>query len=193
MRENGITNEHIEKEVKSHGKSQGLTVISAKVVTNRYRSDMVGCLIRIPESQVDKAIHTNTWPDQIEARLWGVREKNASKYYRNDFKKGGDIQRNRGKSVRRSNNERYDGRQNKKVYSDTKWYNEPQYERNNDNYGGYYEYHNSNYDSWVNDEEWRESDYQEQSYRKPSRMNDEDIDWFDMAMEDERRTNRGHY
>ena len=136
----------------------------------------------------------NTWPDQIEARLWDIREKKHNfKFIENNQKKTGSSQQNR-QNYRRGNNEMYEGKQTKKVHKEARLYNKALHNRDNEHYGGYYEYKNSNYDSWANDEEWREHEYEDRSYGNISRMNiEEDRDWYDMVIEEDRRTNRGHY
>ncbi len=38
--------------------SEVVCVIFAKVVSNGWRDDIVGCRIKVPESQYDKAVHS---------------------------------------------------------------------------------------------------------------------------------------
>ncbi len=51
------TDEDVIKYVKIHTASEGVPVIFAKVVHNGWRDDIVGCRIRVPESQCDKVVH----------------------------------------------------------------------------------------------------------------------------------------
>jgi hypothetical protein len=60
--------------VKDHCKVNNISVSYAKVITNKWRNDSVGCLIRVPEDQVGAAMDKKTWPKPINCRKWIQRD-----------------------------------------------------------------------------------------------------------------------
>ena len=189
MKESGVSNESIENDVKAHGKSKGLTIMFARVVGNKYRDDVVGCLIRIPENQMDNALNESIWPDQIQPRLWDSRERS----------KGLQQQETNKLNTTRNNPDRYtkmpnESRREHKKRSRSDWFNDPPYRTSNENYGGHYQYNNTNYDSWGNDDEWENRDsndlYRNKSFKDNHNKYD---DWYDMVMEEERNQHEVQY
>ncbi len=63
------TDEDVIKYVKIHAASEGVCVIFAKVVYNGCRDDIVGCRIRVAESQCDQAVHAAR-PSDISCHMW---------------------------------------------------------------------------------------------------------------------------
>ncbi len=70
---NDRTEEEICQDVKDYATSVGIRVMHTHIIRNRFCDDVVGCKIRVPTSQVEKAITWDTWPDDIECRLWEKR------------------------------------------------------------------------------------------------------------------------
>jgi hypothetical protein len=58
------------KDIKSYGRQVGIRIMTTDIVHNRYCEDIVGCRIRVPMTQVDKALSIETWPDDITCRKW---------------------------------------------------------------------------------------------------------------------------
>jgi DNA-binding protein len=67
------SNEDICKDVRSYGRMVGLRIMTVEIVRNRYCEDVVGCRIRIPWEQVEKAVSIETWPNDVSCRKWGNR------------------------------------------------------------------------------------------------------------------------
>jgi hypothetical protein len=64
------TDAELANAVKQHAKSKGIRVMTAMIVSNRFCEDTVGCKIRIPEGQEQKAMCSYVWPDEIVCRRW---------------------------------------------------------------------------------------------------------------------------
>jgi hypothetical protein len=79
------SNEEISKDVRTYGRMVGLRIMSAEIVRNQYREDVVGCRIRIPCGEVEKAMTIETWPDDVSCRKWGNR---SNKEYSNRYNYG---------------------------------------------------------------------------------------------------------
>jgi DNA-binding protein len=58
------------KDIKAYGRQVGMRIMTTDIVHNRYCEDVVGCRIRVPVSQVEKALIIETWPDDITCRKW---------------------------------------------------------------------------------------------------------------------------
>ncbi len=69
-REDDDMDKDIKQNGKEYAKKQGIKILSAFVIHNKYRSDVVGCKIRIPVSQQRKALDGNVWPSEIKCHLW---------------------------------------------------------------------------------------------------------------------------
>ena len=75
---NDRSDDDVCRDIKIFGKMVGLRVMYAGIVKNRYCQDVVGCKIRIPVCQIEKATDIQTWPDDVECRKW---EKRAQQGY----------------------------------------------------------------------------------------------------------------
>ena len=71
----GETESDVMNMVKDYAKDNGLRVMSATIIKNRYATDVVGCKMNIPESQVKIACNKHFWPDIIGCRIWEQRQR----------------------------------------------------------------------------------------------------------------------
>ena len=53
--DDGLTHKDDVQLVTEHGKSNGFDIRYAKVITNKWQEDVMGCLIKIPGNQVNIA------------------------------------------------------------------------------------------------------------------------------------------
>jgi hypothetical protein len=67
------TDEQLCRDVRKYGRHVGLRIMHAEVVHNKFCQDVVGCRIRVPNSQVDSALSAQTWPDDLVCRMWESR------------------------------------------------------------------------------------------------------------------------
>jgi hypothetical protein len=65
--------DHMCRDIKSYCRQVGIRIMTTDIVHNRFCEDVVGCRIRVPVSQVDKALSIETWPDEITCRKWEPR------------------------------------------------------------------------------------------------------------------------
>ena len=56
--------------VKNHCRLNGVRVMNARIITNRFCEDVVGCRISVPLDQKDTVLGTRIWPDNISCRTW---------------------------------------------------------------------------------------------------------------------------
>jgi len=63
-------NQDILHAVKAHGRANGVRIVSAYTVRNRFCQDVVGCKIVIPVSQADKVMTPGFWAEEITCREW---------------------------------------------------------------------------------------------------------------------------
>ena len=56
--------------VRQYAKTKGIRVANAWVKRNKHCKDMVGCRIRVPDSQVNNALNPSVWPAEVTCRLW---------------------------------------------------------------------------------------------------------------------------
>lgn len=92
---NGDTDDDILVMVKQHGQANDLRVMSAYIVHNRVCSDVVGCKISVPDSQVETAMSPGFWAEDITVRRWENRPRTGDKRQRGD-KQGPNKQRTSG-------------------------------------------------------------------------------------------------
>ena len=90
-------NEGILSKVKKYAQSKGIRIVNGWVKRNRHRSDMVGCKIWLPESQVNRAMNCNSWPPEVICRQWVSRPRGHyesgeqhDNYYQRDTYDGSD-------------------------------------------------------------------------------------------------------
>ena len=75
-----MNDEELSSCISQYAKSIGIRIMQSTIVSNRYAEDIVGCRIRIPSDEVDKALDSDTWPEDIECRKWS-REKPSRRSY----------------------------------------------------------------------------------------------------------------
>ena len=101
--------------------------MAVRVISNRYCEDMVGCKISVPVRQVDDALGTRIWPDDVVCRRWRKPRQNAPAD-RGD--NGGD---GRGRPQRRddwrNDYERDDRNDRHEREVNYDWYGDDDYER----------------------------------------------------------------
>ena len=66
----GKSNEELSSCVIQHAQTQGIRVMTADIINNRYVQDIVGCKIRVPLPQADRALEFGVWPEDITCRRW---------------------------------------------------------------------------------------------------------------------------
>ena len=126
-RYNDESDQCVADKLRNYCKNKGIRIMAVRVISNRYCEDMVGCKISVPVRQVDDALGTRIWPDDVVCRRWRKPRQNAPAD-RGD--NGGD---GRGRPQRRddwrNDYERDDrnDRQEREVNYD--WYGDDDYER----------------------------------------------------------------
>ena len=60
----------IADKVRKYCKDKGVRVMAARVISNRFCDDMVGCRITVPARQVDDALGSRMWPEDVVCRRW---------------------------------------------------------------------------------------------------------------------------
>ena len=65
------------KDLRAYGQAVGLRIMNVEVVKNRYCQDVVGCRIKVPTSQVEKATSVELWPNEVECRKWAPKRRNT--------------------------------------------------------------------------------------------------------------------
>ena len=78
------TEEEMCRDVKKFGKMVGIQIMTTEIIKNRYCQDVVGCKIRIPSYQVEKAQSVETWPDDVICRKWEAKSYRGQRqgYYK---------------------------------------------------------------------------------------------------------------
>lgn len=71
----GDTDDDLIHMAKEHGQANGIRVMNAYVIHNRVCTDMVGCKITVPESQVERAMLPDFWAKNITCRIWEQRRR----------------------------------------------------------------------------------------------------------------------
>jgi hypothetical protein len=61
--------------VKQYARNEGLRIMSAYVIHNKFCDDVVGCMIRVPVSQIALALEHDIWPEEVECRFWKTRHQ----------------------------------------------------------------------------------------------------------------------
>ncbi len=69
-RDVGDTDRTLSEAVRNHAKKHDFTIKSVSIVTNRYCDEMVGCRIQVASPDVQKALTSNKWPDNVTCRRW---------------------------------------------------------------------------------------------------------------------------
>jgi hypothetical protein len=64
------SDEEIQRDVIKYGKMVGMRIMQVDVEKNRFCQDVVGCRIKVPISQAEKAESVGTWPDDVVCRKW---------------------------------------------------------------------------------------------------------------------------
>ena len=64
------SDEDLKLMIRSYGKERGLRIMATEIIKNRYCDDVVGCKIKVPESQEQKAISGYFWPEDVLCRRW---------------------------------------------------------------------------------------------------------------------------
>jgi hypothetical protein len=70
----GKSDDELRSDIRKYGQSVGIRIMHADIVHNRYCQDVVGCKIRVPLSQKDKALAIQIWPEEVACRIWQKRE-----------------------------------------------------------------------------------------------------------------------
>ena len=94
-RHDGDTLKEIADLVKHHCKKRGLRVISARVFTNKFSDEKVGCKITIPAAQVDDALSQRKWPPSVTCRRWSKEPTRERRSRGNDDRSRGNDDRER--------------------------------------------------------------------------------------------------
>ena len=83
------------KMVSNYAKAKSIKILGAYVVRNRYRMDMVGCKIRVPESQALFATHESIWPEDVVCGKWypNRRRRRYQGYYHEESNDAHEQQR----------------------------------------------------------------------------------------------------
>ena len=68
--EEGVSDEDIIEQVKSHAAYYGVKIMSARVVKNRFADNIVGCRITVPDEDAHLCLRNYIWPKPIECREW---------------------------------------------------------------------------------------------------------------------------
>ena len=58
--------------VKEHADGKGIRVMGHHVIRTRKYPYVVGCKIFIPESQQHIALNPDTWPENVQCRIWEI-------------------------------------------------------------------------------------------------------------------------
>lgn len=73
------TEEDICRRIKQYAGNEGIRVMSARVIKNRYCDDVVGCKISVPQRQSDSLLYDDFWPSNIGCRKWSGRKQRDNK------------------------------------------------------------------------------------------------------------------
>ena len=73
--------------VKTDASGGGLRTMSERIIRNRFCTDVVGCKINIPESQVRLACSPSFWPEVVSCRIWENRPRRQNGRYNQQSQK----------------------------------------------------------------------------------------------------------
>ena len=65
--------------VKQHAAEKGVKVMKTRIIHNRFCDYIVGCKMLVRESDKNKLLDQDIWPEGMECRLWVDNPKNRSK------------------------------------------------------------------------------------------------------------------
>ncbi len=111
----GAINRDIGMSITKHATQHNIRVMRFYIRRNRYVSDVVGCKITVPSTQVQQCKSSNVWPAHITCRDWTPRK---------------DVRPMREGGYGRQNNSRYGGFGNRE-------YRDDDYENGYSNYDSY--------------------------------------------------------
>ena len=75
------SNDDIITMVRKYAALGGLRTMSERVIRNKFYTDVVGCKVNIPASQVRLASSPDFWPKVVSCRLWEYRQKRNPRNY----------------------------------------------------------------------------------------------------------------
>lgn len=164
----GDTLKLLAERVRNHCRLKGVRVMNARIITNRFCEDTVGCKITVPIRQVDDVIGTRAWPDEVNCRRWTAsRGQPGDDRRRNDVNRrdnNGQNERHRDGHFTRENN-RSQSRSNMSNNYDRDHQQGSQYDQNYEyrgqSYSRDYEYNNElrrDREQWHSEDRERRDD-----------------------------------
>lgn len=89
--------------VRRYCRNKGVRVVNARVISNKYCDDVVGCKISVPINQVDTVLGNHIWPDDVTCRRWRKdRNQPSNSNASNDRQVGEDTRGNNRPEQQRS-------------------------------------------------------------------------------------------
>ena len=58
--------DEIAKDIVHYGQEIGIRIMSTYIIHNKWVNDVIGCKIKIPQSQIDEALDSHNWPDSVQ-------------------------------------------------------------------------------------------------------------------------------